>query len=261
MSRRVIRESVRVHCGYHKCLTMYSRRIYRRACHWMLPPRRGFKHFYHWLDRFYEGCTRYRVVSVSGHALDLDRFEDVRVVRFVRDPRDLLVSGYHYHRRGAEPWSTLPDPAPEDWTQHNAVVPSALPAGESMQSFLEKASLEEGMKAELEWRANHFESMRAWPADDPRVRLFRYEDVLGREVDVFEEIFDFFELPRAARARGLLYARRHAAGRRAADRTHIRDARTGQWRDVLPDAVVAMVDEQYGDILDRYGYERGWVAA
>lgn len=233
---------------------MYSRRVYKRACFWLPPPRRGFRHFYHWLDRFYEGCTRYRVSSVSGHALDLDRFEDVRVVRFIRDPRDLLVSGYHYHRRGVEPWSTIVDPRPEQWVQVNGVIPSTLPAGASMQSFLEEASLEDGMRAELEFRARHFASMRAWPEDDPRVRLYRYEDILGNEVEVFREIFDFFDLPAISRARGSLYARRHAAGRRAADRTHIRNAKAGQWREVLPESVAAMVRDQYGDVLERYGY-------
>ncbi len=247
---------VRVHCGYHKCLTMYSRRVYKRACHWMLPPRRGFRHFYHWADRFYAECTRYRVASVSGHAVQLDRFEDVRVVRFIRDPRDLLVSGYHYHLKGVEPWSTRVDPTPDVWRQVGGVIPSMLPPGASMQSFLAEAPLEVGMAAELEFRTKHFDSMREWPDGDSRVRLFRYEDILGNEVAVFEEIFDFFELPRLARARGRLYARRHAAGRRAADSGHIRDARAGQWRDVLPDAVVAEVAARYGDVLDRYGYPR-----
>jgi len=253
---RSIRGPVRVHCGYHKCLTMYSRRIYERACSWVLPPRRGFRHFYHWLDRFYDGCTGYRVTSVSGHALDLDRFEDVRVVRFIRDPRDLLVSGYYYHLRGAEEWTAHVDPQPGDWEQHNGLVPSGIPSGESMQSFLAKVSLEDGMRAELEFRARHFQSMRAWPDDDPRVRLFKYEDVLGNELAVFREIFDFFELPWLARARGGLYAKRHAAGRRAADTRHIRDARAGQWRTALPKSVVTMVDAQYGDVLERYGYPR-----
>jgi hypothetical protein len=222
----------------------------------VLPPRRGFRHYHHRLHRFYDGCARYRVASVSGHALDLDRFEDIRVVRFIRDPRDLLVSGYYYHLKGVESWSTQPDPRPGDWEEVVGVIPSAMPPGESMQSYLGKVSLEEGMVAELEFRTNHFESMRAWPETDPRVRVFRYEDILGNEVEVFERVFDFFELPRLARAFGLRYARRHAAGQKAADRIHIRNSRAGQWRDVLPESVAAMVDAKYGDVLDRYGYPR-----
>jgi hypothetical protein len=235
---------------------MYSRRIYDRACAWVLPPRRGFRHFHHRLQRFYDGCARFRVASVSGHALDLERFEDIRVVRFIRDPRDLLVSGYYYHIKGVESWSTQPDPEPGDWEEVVGVIPSGLPPGESMQSYLKKVPLELGMEAELEFRTNHFRSMREWPEDDPRVRVFRYEDILGNEVAVFEEVFDFFGLPGLARASGIRYARRHAASQKSADRIHIRNARAGQWRDVLPDSVVAKVDAQYGDVLDRYGYPR-----
>jgi hypothetical protein len=146
---------------------------------------------------------------------------------------------------------------PADWEQVNGVIPPDLPPGASMQSYLERVSLERGMHAEMDFRANHFGSMRDWPDRDPRIRLFRYEDVLGREVEVFREIFDFFELPAVGRARGLLYAKRHAAGRRAADRTHIRNARSGQWRSVLPASVVARMNEEYGDVLDRHGYARG----
>jgi hypothetical protein len=68
------------------------------------------------LNDFYEDHNKYGIVSINNHALDLARLgNDYRISRFVRDPRDLVISGYFYHRRGAEPWSTIVDPKSEDW--------------------------------------------------------------------------------------------------------------------------------------------------
>jgi hypothetical protein len=91
----------RVHCGFHKCLTMYTRRIIEPVS--KSPPfKSDFRHFFHRHDIFYRECENHDFSSISGHALDLERFEDLRVSRFLRDPRDMLVSGYFYHKRGAE---------------------------------------------------------------------------------------------------------------------------------------------------------------
>ena len=83
-----------VQCGYHKCLTMYFRKVFGRTLRNPLVGLGNFTHFFHRLDEFYRRCEGFSLASISGHAIELERFEDVRVTRFVRDPRDLLVSGY-----------------------------------------------------------------------------------------------------------------------------------------------------------------------
>ena len=243
-----------MHCGFHKCLTMYTRRTYKRACRLDFRLPRGFRHFHHRIDEFYEGCDRYRVCSVSGNSIDLNRFDDIRVVRFIRDPRDLLVSGYHYHIKGIEGWCHTKSPKEADWSEVRGAIPSGLPEGESLNSYLKKAPRDEGMRLELDFRRYHFTSMREWPDDDLRARVYRYEDILGNEVETFREILDFFGLQPLGKLWGLSYARRHAAGRRSARRDHIRNPKSGQWRDVLPEDVAKAVSRDYGDILARYGY-------
>lgn len=247
---------VRVHAGYHKCLTEYAKKVYGRLCRSRFPgvPARRFQHFYHRRDAFYQHCSEYDLCSVSGQLIDLDRFDDIRVVRFIRDPRDLLVSAYHYHRRAAEHWCELPDPTDSDWVMVNGKVPEALPAGQSLAEFLQQAPLEQGLLAELDFRQYHFESMRQWPEDDPRVRLFRYEDILGREAQTFAEIGDFFGLPLASRMALIHYARRYRAARKGGKRGHIRNPDSGQWRQVFTPALTQNFNERYGDLLARYGY-------
>ena len=245
---------VRLHAGLHKCMTEFTKRVYRRLCRAPLLPGASFEHFFHRRDAFYNHCTRHTVCSLSGHAIDLDRFRDIRVVRFIRDPRDLLVSAYHYHRRGAEAWCTLPDPVDVDWWVVNGAVPDGLRAGESLHAFLNRVPLQDGLAAELAFRRHHLESLRAWPVDDPRVRLFRYEDVLGNEAAVFREIVQFLNLPAWTRPAAAWLARRHAADARGGKPGHIRNPTGGQWREHFGPELRRRFAADYGDLLERYGY-------
>ncbi|MGK2941774.1 MAG: sulfotransferase domain-containing protein [Immundisolibacter sp.] len=253
-SVRPITGQVRVHAGFHKCMTEFTKRVYRRTCRNPLLRGGSFEHYFHRLDAFYNHCEQHTVCSVSGNAIDLDRFADIRVVRFIRDPRDLLVSAYHYHRRAAESWCMLKDPTDLDWRIVNGAVPQGLRHGESLTEFLNRAPLQQGLAAELEFRRHHFDSMRAWPASDPRVRLFRYEDVLGNEGAVFREIASFFGLAIWTRPLMAYLARRYAASARGGKQDHIRNAVGGQWREHFGPEIRRRFNAQYGDLLQRYGY-------
>lgn len=249
----------RVHCSYHKCLTAYFKKVVSGMYRAPFGPRGAYRHFDSRIDAFYRDCEEVEIASLNNHVLELDRFEDIRVTRFVRDPRDLVVSGYFYHKRSAEPWCGIVSPTGEEWSVVNGTIPEALGGRRSFAQYLNEASLEDGLLAELEFRRRHFESMRAWSADDPRVEVFRYEDVLGNESEVFDRIFRFFELPFGARQIGLHYARKFRARKfRAANRSkrggHIRDPRSGQWREVFTPGVTRKFNEAYGDLIEKLGY-------
>ena len=95
---------IRIHATLHKCLTMYYLRVMEGTLN--RPWRKTrFEHVESIQGLFYNYLKARRVISCSGFAVDTTRLgKDFRIVRFVRDPRDLIVSGYFYHRRGAEPW-------------------------------------------------------------------------------------------------------------------------------------------------------------
>ena len=249
----------RVHCSYHKCLTVYFEKVLKRMVRTPIGLRGGYRHFNSHLDAFYRDCEEYAVASVNNHVLDLDRFEDVRVTRFVRDPRDLIVSGYFFHKRSRESWCEVVGPRDADWEVVRGAVPDSLTRRgkrESYRAYLHEVSLEEGLLAELAFRRHHFESMRAWPKADPRVELFRYEDVLGREVEVFDRIFQFYGLPYVTRRIGLHYAHRFRAESFSDRSDHIRDPKMGQWREVFTPEVTRRFDAEYGDLIEFLGYSR-----
>ena len=256
LPRHRIAGKTRVYCGYHKCLTMYTRRVFESTfgSRWNFGP--SFRHFFHRSDEFERYHEQYALSSISGHALDLDRYDDIRVVRFVRDPRDLVVSGYYYHLRGAEKWSRVPDPVESEWRIVDGVVPAALQPRESLASHLERVSLEDGLAAEFEFRRRHFDSMLAWPDSDPRVLLLRYEDTIGNEVETFRRIFDHFGFSWHLRRLGRRYADEYRASKRGGKDGHIRNASSGQWREHFTPALTERFDREYGDVLDKLGYPR-----
>lgn len=244
----------RIHCSIHKCMTVYFQKVVSRLFRSPFGPEGEYRHFGSRVEAFYRDSERYAVASLNNHALDLDRFDDVRVTRFVRDPRDLIVSGYFYHKRAAEPWCEIVAPTNEDWAVVNGTVPNGLLADRSFAQYLNDVSIEEGLLAELEFRRGHFEGMRAWSDDDPRVAVFRYEEILGNEMEVFDRIFRLYELPFVSRQIGLHYARKFRAAKRARRGGHIRDPRSGQWREHFTPALESRFNAEFGDLLEKLGY-------
>lgn len=219
-----------------------------------LPWSGGYHHYNSHLADFYQTFGAHRVASVNNRGLDLERLGMFRLSRFLRDPRDLVVSGYFYHRRGAETWVTIDSPTAEDWYFANAVVPDALRAhGGSFAEYLQSVPEEEGLLAELELRRAHFESMITWPASHPDIVTYRYEETVGHETQVFRDLFDFYRLSPMERRLGLLFVRRYSLRSRRPDH-HVRDPAPGQWRRHFTPRVRQAFDAQYAGLVKQLGY-------
>jgi hypothetical protein len=243
-----------VHCSYHKCLTVYFRRVMDAVFNTCLPWSGGYRHFNSHLDAFYREFGGFRVASINNRAVDLARLGSFRLSRFVRDPRDLVVSGYFYHRRGSEPWLRIPRPTEHDWYFANGHVPEGLRAsGVSFAEYLGSIPEEDGLLAELEFRRYHFESMEEWPDSHPDIATFRYEDVLRDEVAALRTLFEFYGLTPLERWLGRQFARRYAVGGRSGD-PHVRNPAGGQWRTHFTPKVKQRFDARYAPLVARLGY-------
>jgi len=243
-----------IHCSYHKCLTVYFSRVMNAVFNRCLPWSAGYRHYNSHLEDFYEGFTSHRIASINNRALDLERLGRFRISRFIRDPRDLVVSGYFYHRRGAESWVTMASPTEADWYFANGCVPEGLrTTGLSFAQYLESIPEEDGLLAELEFRARHLESMTRWPAEHPDIVTYRYEDILGNEAAVFGELFDFYGLRPLERRLGCWFAKRYALRRRRAD-PHVRDPSAGQWRKHFTPRVKQAFDARFAELPELLGY-------
>lgn len=253
-----------IHCSYHKCLTVYYKRVMQALFHRRMPWRGGFRHYNSDLEGFYEDFANHRVASINNRALDLERLGGrlgrvsggrFRVSRFIRDPRDLVVSGYFYHRRGAEPWTRIAAPTASDWSFANGHVPRAVrDAGTSFAAYLRSVDEEAGLLAELSFRRHHFDSMRAWPEGHPDIVTHRYEQIVGREVEVFRALFRFYGLSFVQRIVGGWLAKRYSFKKIASD-PHVRDPASGQWRNHFTPRVRSAFEARHPGLIEHLGYE------
>jgi hypothetical protein len=245
-----------IHCSFHKCLTVYFRRVMDALLNRCVPWRGDYRHYNSDLTAFQSDHANHRLASVNGHALDPGAFGDARISRFVRDPRDLVVSGYFYHRRGAEPWCTLVDPTAADWAFANGRVPAALQAaGGSFSDYLQQVPEEDGLLAEIEFRQYHFEAMAEWVETDDRILLLRYEDMLGHEIEAFDRLFEHYRLSPFERRLGRYFARRHSLARRRPEDAHIRNPLSGQWKQHFTPRVREAFNDRWAGLITRYGYD------
>lgn len=247
---------VLLHCSYHKCMTVYTKRVFRALFNRTLFFYGGrYRHFRSNIKDFYANLERYRALSLSNCVPDLNRLGDFRMTRFIRDPRDLIVSGYFYHCRCNEKWTLLPDPRDEDLQEVNGCIPVGLRSGESYSDFLKRVPLEEGLIAELQFRKHHFDSMMAWPVNDARIRVLRYENVLGQEKKAFRQMFEFYGLSEATIRIGLFFAERYAVKSSGKAHRHVRNPEVGQWQKYFTESVSSYLDECYPDLISHQGYK------
>src|SRR4030042_3938179 len=123
-----------IHCSYHKCLTVYYVRVMICLYNRIFRFSGGYRHFDSRIDDFYRDSSKYRIASINHRALDLCRIGDCRISRFVRDPRDMVVSGYFYHKRGAENWCNMIGPTEETLRGVNGSVPERTAQDQSFSA-------------------------------------------------------------------------------------------------------------------------------
>lgn len=104
----------------------------------------------------------------------LHYFVDVmgQVSHMIRDPRDVLISGYFYHKK-----------APEGWIKQKGI--------------LETYSNEEGILFELDngWFTNYMECLMMWNVTDSRFLTYRYEDLWSSGGRFWRGVFEGTFLP------------------------------------------------------------------
>jgi hypothetical protein len=215
-----------------------------------------YMHFKSEVDKFEKYSKLFAVSSLNNHAINVDDYkEDVRVSRFIRDPRDLVVSGYYYHQRAGEPWNKIKNPFTHDWLAVNGCLPTGLRYDETFAEMLKRLPVEDGLIAQIDFRGNHFDSMRKWGDDSDILRTYKYEDIVGNERSIFEEMFNFYGFSGVETEQLISFVELYSIENSKEKSTHIRNPKGGQWRDLFTPKVERYFNERYSEVLSRYGYE------
>jgi hypothetical protein len=237
------------HFSFHKNLTVY----YKTVSNFLAQSTgRSYCHFNSLLNEFQKNQQFLDIASLNNHFIDTREESDTtRCSLFIRDPRDLIVSGYYYHRRGAEAWCRIKDPKPADFKIVNGCIPTALMPGESFQDCLNRLPLSEGLSAEIEFRKLHLDSLSKWMKTPPQL-VMKYEDIIENEEYAFQRIGRFYRLNFAESALFVRQAVKNSASKRSTK--HVRNPKSGQWRKVFPEETKRLFHDEFGELLHAVGY-------
>jgi hypothetical protein len=167
-----------------------------------------------------------------------------RVIYIVRDPRDVVVSQYHYHRK----LMRIVDDSPIESFVNRFLAGETCPHGSWGQNVV---------------------SWLATSERDPHFLLLRYEDMVADTAKELSKIVEFLDLSAAPEQIATAVERSSAASMRKMeeaqtnqltkgsrkDISFIRSAASGGWRSELPPAMAAKIEGAWGPLMRRLGYE------
>ena len=192
--------------------------------------------------RIFDRMPRPRVIK--SHECFEPRYP--RVIYIVRDPRDVAVSQYHYHRKCMK----IEDQYPLDKFVARFIAGQVCPHG----------SWGENVGTWLATRRN-----------DPRFLLLRYEDMVSDIRSQLAKVADFLgisvtpellsqaaERSSADRMRKLEQAQSHLSGLTKdgrKDLPFVRAAGSGGWKSSLSTELVGAIEAAWGPIMRYLGYD------
>jgi hypothetical protein len=178
------------------------------------------------------------------HASLLER-EDVRVLHLIRDPRDVVISAMHYHRKSKESWLHEPVPGYDDVTYQRRL--KGLPNTHQRYVYEMEHSSGGTVQDMLRWRYNR-----------PNCFEARYEE-LRQDIELryWRRITAFLGFDAAEREicdarfwRNSLFGGLSRLGNR-----HVRSGDTGQWKREFTVSLAYAFIGRFPGALQALGYE------
>jgi hypothetical protein len=169
-----------------------------------------------------------------------------RGVHIMRDPRDMIVSGYHYHKWTHEEWVHLLDDA-----------------GQSYQEKLNQADKRDGLFLEIRHFISYYrQTLEDWDISDPSMLEVSYESLMGPERRAkYSDIFSHLGMEGSALDLAVDLMRLFEASSRSgkstnavSQKSHVRSGKAGQWETELEAVHLEYIDQELGGILKKFGY-------
>ncbi len=175
--------------------------------------------------------------------MNVSLLENYRGVHLIRDPRDVIVSGFHYHKWTAEEWANEPR------SEFNG-----LTYKEQLNSLDDK----QGLIFEM----NHIgketiHEMIRWDYDNEDFIEVKYEELLVTPVEIFTAIFKHYNFTPQAVLRCLEIADNYSFKKMKKNRTdmHLRKGTSGDWKNHFDKESRALFKTMFPNVLVSLGYE------
>jgi hypothetical protein len=253
---------------YHKVATLLMLRTFDEVCHafdWRFAP-------------VYGKCesvpTDADVLLFFHSMVDLHRVNTPYTgMHIIRDPRDIIVSGYLYHMRCDEKWCVnenldTSEPVhfpqvprsqeyrPNEWKQEYLRSLN----NKSYQQNLQALSQRDGLLFEMQhyggWTVK---SMTGWNYHNPRILELRFETLMAEYDATFLKLFRHFGFSEEQTTRAMHIARKRDMGRMSDAQIeahpHITSRQHTKWQNYFEDVHKETFKTMFGDVLIELGYE------
>ena len=208
---------------------------------------------------------RFDVMSLNNKVFNFDKVPThYKGSHFIRDPRDLCVSGMNYHRKTDEAWVHV-EHGPQKYK--NILKPAmkmdlkpVIPEEKvTIQKYLQGINDNEALLFEICWRdhAGHFEAMQEWDYENKNILEFKYEEIFGNELDCFRQLFEHYGLPPSLFKKGMKLAERQSF-KKVSEKNqtiHTNKGTSGQWEGHFKNKHVKLFSELFPGLLEKTGYD------
>tara|TARA_R110002096_G_scaffold325431_2_gene519413 strand:+ start:102 stop:884 length:783 start_codon:yes stop_codon:yes gene_type:complete len=175
-------------------------------------------------------------------------------VRIIRDPRDMVISGAHYHGRGVEAWLNAKQDVFGGRSYCEAI--NALETVQEKYRFEMKHTASYVMRQMV--NADHNEALHRFI--DQNFLTIRYEDLINDQglVDV-KKICEKLDLQ--IKTVGPVFVKHSLFGEKKKDSKHIRSGKTQQWKTEFDRQTAEEFSALHQEALEALGYETNsdWV--
>ena len=248
------------HFSYHKCMTSFFQKVYGQ-----IGQEFGFFHKHYnavWDDFRKEALAKDRkikILSVNNVPIDLDGIPEYRGTHLIRDPRDLLVSGYKYHLWCNEEWVKIPmsDKFKSMICLNELSVSNDV--SESYQQLLNRVDSTSGYFLEYHWRKRHYNQMLNWDYSNPDILEIKYEQLFNNEVNIFETIFRHIGVQEKLIEKCKSVVERHSFKNlkeqgKTGNRMHASKGIPNQWQSEIPDTISDLFHREQSKLIKLLDY-------
>lgn len=247
-----------IHCCHHRAGTLWFSRILK-----------SIAKYYHLSFSFADQKYFHQkpAIILDNHShIDLSALpKSFRGSHIIRDPREMIISGYYYHLWTKEKWANIPiKELGPNIEQYWPLLPVSKIGCLTYKEYLNSLNKEEGIFAEIHRASTTcIRDMVAWNYRHPNFLELRYEDLLQDEEKSFLELFKHYNFSEQAINQSLgialSYSFKKITGRdigQVKEKSHIRSGGLGQWKSEFSEAHKKYFKMLHGNDLINLGYEK-----
>lgn len=195
-------------------------------------------------------------------------------VHVIRDPRDIVVSGYLYHLRTNEEWCIN-----SDFSSKPPILFPKVPYSKQHQSENWKRKYLEGLNGVsyqenllsmsqrdgLHFEMNHYgawtiENMRNWNYSRDNILEIKFEEIMSNYDDTFHLLFEHLGFSISEIEMGINIASHHDLGRKSTEEIrkmdHVSSKNTTKWKKYFELEHKRAFIRRFNNVLVELGYEK-----